>query len=119
MYLEFPKAVYRDGDTARESRVVKNADEEADAALQGFQALPAHPPPEPMQVGSPEHLPYPKMLYRDGKADGETCVVPNAEKEAEKAAEGFYALGSGPSDDAGTTEADDAPKGRRWRKKAD
>ncbi len=92
-YLEFPKAVYLDGDVTRESTIVHNEHDEAAAKRRGFQALPANPPPEALQPGGPDHLPYPKMLYIDGKIDGDTRVVKDADEEAVAASDGFVALG--------------------------
>jgi len=91
-YLEYPKAVYLDGDVSKASKIVSGAEQEAAAQADGYLALPAQPPAEAMQPGAPDHLPYPKMLFQGGAIDGETCIVANAEQEAMKAAEGFVPL---------------------------
>lgn len=102
-YLEYPKAVYLGGDVAHESRVVQNADEEARAAADGFEAMPANPPAEPAQPGSPLHLPYPKIVYIDGDLGKESRRVENADEEVAAKADGFFAYvhpSAQPSDDA-------------------
>lgn len=118
-YLEFPKALYINGDTTKACKVVQTADQEAAAALEGYEALPANPPADPAQPGSPEHLPFPAILYRrgdDGLSDlaGETTRVESLKEQEAAAAEGFFPLKTQP-DEAGD-ESEDAPS-RRSRKK--
>lgn len=111
-YLEYPKALYLDGDTSKASTVVQNAEQEEAAAREGFQPLPANPPPEPAQPGGAAFLEFPKMLYQGGALGADTRVVKDAAAQEAAAADGFLPLAA-----ADAAHDDDEPKHGRSRKK--
>lgn len=110
-YLEFPKAVYLGGDTTRESKIVKNAAEEEAARALGFEALPAHPPVDVAQPGGSQHLEFPKILYREGRIDGETKRVEHADAQDVAAGQGFFPLGAVVADAEAVDAFSDEPSG--------
>lgn len=112
-YLDYPRWLYRfadDGTPIEDSkRLVKNADQEADAKADGYDRLPAPPPVDELaaQQARPEFLDYPRWLYLGGKAsdaDSDKRYVKNADQEAEAVAEGYLRLGAKPDEQTLTDE---------------
>lgn len=94
--LEYPKHVYPDGDVTKESRVVKNADEEAAAGKDGFKAIPREFGTGVSGVAdaaSAAPLEYPLHVYLDGELDAQKSrVVKNAEEELQAQEVGYHRL---------------------------
>lgn len=121
MFLEYPKHVYPNGDIEQPSKIVKDADEEAAAAAEGYQAIAVSHPEAAPAVGSVAHLDYPRHVYVGGDLDADSRLVRNADEEAAAAEEGYQRYSPAQADAPEGAESADAgdekPKGRSRRKK--
>ena len=99
--LEYPKHVYLEADVTKESRIVRNLEEEAKAAEDDYREIPRHFGPGISGVAdavSVAALDYPRFLYAGGDVEAESLLVKNSDEEAAAVADGFARLAQ-PVDD--------------------
>lgn len=115
-YLEYPKHVYLDGDAAKDSAIVTNAEEERLAGIKGYAALPSVVLPEGSLAAlqaSPSYLEFPKHVYRDEDGARVSIVVKDADEEAAAVAQGYAPLGVAVADEAPVDGSADEPEAKR------
>lgn len=119
-HLEYPKHVYKGDGDERVSKQVQNAEQEALAADEGYEALPSAPQSEAQAQAAAagiEYLEFPKHVYRGEGEARESIVVKNAEAEAAAAEQGYAALSSAPAADASDDDEKPKPESKSKRKK--